>query len=178
MQVAPEPSPVCALVCCCVQVLHRLAREKRLVTERHRWTIVRWTFTHPTLLGGQQWEQRAAVHLSHQQFRHTEDHKHHKWKHTQRIIDVCEISTCVCTAETQHHWLASSCIKVKSCLITFLFLFQPSLIFIHLVDLLPKRKFNKKILFTIHERKNGEWGNRFIRQTSTVSVASLPPAAG
>lgn len=33
--------------------------------------------THPALLSGQQGEQRAAVHLSHQQFRHT-DEKHKK----------------------------------------------------------------------------------------------------
>lgn len=37
--------------------------------------IVNSTEAHPTLLGGQQREQRAAVHLSHQQLRHTEDKK-------------------------------------------------------------------------------------------------------
>lgn len=38
---------------------------------------VRLWWTHPALLSRQQWEQRAAVHLSHQQFRHTVE-KHNK----------------------------------------------------------------------------------------------------
>lgn len=41
---------------------------------------------HPTLLGGQQREQRAAVQLSHQQLRHTEDKEKHLHVHDELFL--------------------------------------------------------------------------------------------
>lgn len=78
MQVAPEGSPVTALVGYGIQVLHGL-HETRMSVKQNIFIPRRGTLNsseaHPTLLGGQQREQRAAVHLSHQQLRHAEDKK-------------------------------------------------------------------------------------------------------
>lgn len=117
LQIAPECSPVRARRG--VQVLHRLQRTKMIhywqtkANACHyrgsfffllQWNMtggglyvqwfcvvsVRLWGTHPALLSRQQWEQRAAVHLSHQQFRHTVE-KHNKrhsnmWKYDTSII--------------------------------------------------------------------------------------------